>query len=92
MYLFMFTELKHLRHNQNTKVRLSGNILKHTGCNQTYRSAKMLGVGEGEIVQTLARIKMLSGLHAQSITPETNRSLVFFSLHIPALKYGNYGA
>jgi hypothetical protein len=57
-------------------VRLSGNMLEHTGCYHTYRSAKMLWVGEGEIVQTLARIEVLSRLHAQSITPETNRSLV----------------
>ncbi len=77
--VYLFTVLKHLRHiqtNETTKGRLSGNILKHTGCNRTYRSAKMLWVGEGEIVQTLARIEMLSRLHAKSITPETNCSLV----------------
>jgi hypothetical protein len=71
---------------QTTKVRLSGDKVEHTGCNRTYRCAKMLGVGEGEIVQTLTRIEMLSRFHAQSITPETNRSLVkyeFFCLHIP---------
>ncbi len=47
--------------------------MEQTGCNRTYRCAKMLWVGEGEIVQTLASIKMLSRLHAQSITPETNQ-------------------
>jgi hypothetical protein len=55
----------------------------------------MLGVGEREIVQTLARIKMLSGLHAQSITPETNRSLVqndFFPVHVSSRYCGIYGA
>jgi hypothetical protein len=55
----------------------------------------MLRVGEGEIVQTLTRIEVLSRLHAKSITPETNSSLVqneFFSVHVSSRYCGIYGA
>jgi hypothetical protein len=48
--VYLYTVLKHLRHiqtSETTKGRLSCNILEHTGCYHTYRSAKMLGVGEG---------------------------------------------